>query len=373
MRRPVLAPVVLSALLAFAAGVELSPLLNRPGEAHAQSSKSGTASAFTEINGKTIQGWVKEMDDPDPGVRERAVRTITLFDPDVASREAGPALIKLLSDTDAGVRTNTLIAMALIGVHDKDVKSAVAELVKRLDDPQGIVRFHAAVVIGTLDKDARPAIPALVNRSKDLASYEIRKAAVVALGRAGAADEKTPLDMRAADALIATFQGPYADKSAEVRMAAVKGLGAMGFPEKPADKQRILSALQYVIKNEREKAIVVWAHVGVMALDDVNDKDLDAICKQFKGKDFNVKMEALRALGALGPKAKSHASDVFDLLNEREPLLQAGAAWCLGEMGDAASKAVPTLNDMLKRKDTDERVKEAIKDALKKINGEAKK
>ncbi len=358
--------VVLPAVLLLAAG----PL----GAQETKSSSPGTGSATTEINGKTLQGWIKEMKDPDPGVRERAVKVITFFDPDVAAREAGPTMIDLLIDPDASVRVNVLLAMASTGVTDANMSKAVTELAKRLEDPQGIVRYHAAMMLSTLDKDARPAIPALVNRAKDPASYEIRKAVVFALGRAGAADDKTPLDMRAANALLPIFQqGGLADKSVEVRVAAVKAFGAMGFPEKEVDRKAILTALRSAIAYDKEKAVVIWAHVGVMALDEVNDKDLDAIAKHLKGKDFQAKFEALRALGAMGTKAKARAADVFEQLGDKEPVIQATAAWALGEMGDAASKAEPTLKEMLAKKDTDERVKEAIKDALQKINGKPKK
>jgi HEAT repeat protein len=327
------------------------------------------AAGPSEINGKNLQGWIKELKDPDPGIRERAAKTICGFDLDIAAREAGNALIDTLSDSDTGVRVNALITLATVGVDDKVAAKAVAALTQRLEDQQSIVRLHAAVVLAHMDLEARVAIPNLILRSKDLSAYEIRKAAVHALGRTGAADKKNPVDMRAARALIDVFTGSSPDRSAEVRQEAVMSLGVMGIPDKPADKQAELAALEIAF-NDKDKGVAIWARVSYMALDDVSEKHLAAICTHLKGKDFAARIEAVRALGTMGPKAKAKIADLFDQLSDKEPNMIAAAAWAMGEMGNDAAKAVPEMTKMLEqRKDLPDNTKQALKDAIDRING----
>src|SRR5258707_991645 len=82
------------------------------------------------------------------------------------------------------------------------------------------------------------------------AAYEIRKAAVHALGRVGGADKKNQLDMRAAKALTEVFAGGFADRSAEVRQEAVMALGILGIPSQAADKQANLAALRLAFSDK---------------------------------------------------------------------------------------------------------------------------
>ena len=57
----------------------------------------------------------------------------------------------------------------------------------------------------------------------------------------------------------------------------------------------------------------------------------------------------------------------------REPGAACGIIdWAIGEMGESAEKAVPMLEEMDKKKDANEGVKAAIKDALPKITGKKK-
>src|SRR5262249_1046033 len=122
--------------LVFTSALTIALLLPSKAPLHAQSRDSGAPSSVTEINGKKLGDGFKELKDPAPGARHRAVRAIVLFDPDVASKEAGPALIDGLIDRDASLRVNIILALHTIGVHDRDVEKAVPALIKRLDDPQ---------------------------------------------------------------------------------------------------------------------------------------------------------------------------------------------------------------------------------------------
>src|SRR5262249_3180027 len=140
------------------------------GLVRAADNKPTTSSGPTEYNGKSLKQWVEEINPQkqrDPGLRVRAIQAITVFDPDMASKEASSILVEAIDDGDPSIRVNALIALALIGVHDSVQKKALHALTRQLnEDSQGIVRLHAAVVIGTMDTAGRAAIPALIYRSK---------------------------------------------------------------------------------------------------------------------------------------------------------------------------------------------------------------
>ena len=84
------------------------------------------------------------------------------------------------------------MALGIIQFADKKQQDeAVAALASRLggdqlmkEDPQAVVRFYAALSLARFGGDAKSAIPRLMNAARDQNSWEIRKAAIIALGRA---------------------------------------------------------------------------------------------------------------------------------------------------------------------------------------------
>lgn len=373
--------VVIASLVAAA------PLPAQPKEPEVKPRRAGTISSVDEINGRKLSEWVREVKNPDPALSEVAIRTIMLFGED-ASKEASGALIDALSFTDTSLRVNACITLAMIGVDQSHVARAVSALARLMrDDPQSIVRFYAAVTLGRLKPDeARAAIPDLVFRCHDLASWEIRRAAAFALGNAGKATPLNPLDMRAARALISLFAGAYADRSAEVRLTAVTALGSMGIPALPRDKELILQGLSQAL-NDRYKPVVIWAHMGLMADGEPMDKHLPAIAKFLNTKSdtkdgFETHVQAIRALGVMAkdPNAKSEVPSLVAALVKElrghdahaEPMLIAAVCWALSQMGDRAEKAVPFLNEVIEKKDVDDSIKLAAKDAIDNISGKTK-
>jgi HEAT repeat protein len=338
--------------------------------------EKGTTSRLETYNGKTLSEWIKQIKDPDPSMAEDAIRAVASFGPDAASL-ASPALIDALSFRDTGLRVNAALAITLIGVDDSHADKAAIALARRLsEDNQAIVRLHAAAALGRLDVDARPAIPQLVQAAKDPAAWEIRRAAVYALGRAGRATRDNPIDMRAANGLIFLFAGAYPDACAEVRLMAVMALGSMGIPPSQADKQTILQALNHAT-NDRYKAVVIWAHMGLMADAEPMDTQvvathMKAIIKYLNGNDFEAHFQALRALGTMKDKARSAIPDLTSELKGKEPVLVATACWALGEMGDIPDKPMQLIQELRDSKDSEDVVKSAAKDALDKLTGTGK-
>jgi HEAT repeat protein len=327
----------------------------------------------SKLGGKSLEQWIREIKHRDPSVRETAIRTVPFFGK--RSREAAPALIGALLDRDASCRVHATLSLAgMSGVlKDDEIVAAVRALGERVNkDVQGIVRFHAAVALAKFGKDSRPAIPNLINQVRDQVSWEIRRAAVVALSAAGKGDERTPPDSQAIYAIAGIFLNPSGyEESAKVRLEAAIALGAMGRPADGADMSRSKQALQRAIK-DTDKTVGIWAYAALMAIDYVTPEGLNAIAKHFKGNDVNAKIEAARALAAIGRDARSKVPEVAELLSDSELFVVAGAIVALGEFGPHANSAVPALTRVMEKKDQNAYIKELAKSALEQIQSNEK-
>src|SRR5437773_1788526 len=91
---------VLSALLLSVT----TPLLAQP----ATTSTGKDSSQTTKVQGKTLEQWMKDLKDPDPGVQVTAAQMIPAFAADGHEKEARkalPALIERLTNaTDTSMR-----------------------------------------------------------------------------------------------------------------------------------------------------------------------------------------------------------------------------------------------------------------------------
>lgn len=350
------------------------PAADTPRAAPSAEVKPMTGTHVNEINGKSLEEWVKQIKNPDPSLAETAIRMVTLFGPDAAPK-AADALVDALHFTDASLRVNAALVFSMIGVDEKHAPKVVAALAQRVnEDNQAIVRFHAAIALGRIGDGYRSSIPALVFRCTDQSSWEIRRAAAFALGRAGKAVASTAnagVEMHAAHALIQLFAGAYPDRCAQVRLTAVQALGSMGIPGAPNDKAVILVALKRALK-DRYKPVVIWAHVGLMADGEPTEDHLPAILAFMKGregKDFEAHLEAIRALGTMGKNAKAAVPQLTDELEGPEPALVVAACWALGEMKDDATSALPVLEALKTKKETLEEIRTQATDAIEHISG----
>jgi HEAT repeat protein len=326
--------------------------------------------SITEIGGKTLQQWIQEARHPDPGVRENAVRTIMLFGPSAAP--AVPVLIERLTDVDVSLRANAAIALAAVEIGNADIPKVVDALARRAtEDTESLVRFQACVTLARFGKEAKAAIPHLINASRDSRCWEVRKAACFALGRAGMATKNDPLDMRAANALMHVLSK---DPSAKVRLEAATALGTMGRPAQQSEQTAIENALLARAKDQREdRAVQIWSAVGVMAIrDEVPEEYLVAIAKQLDNPDLGIRTHAARALGTIGPRARSRVPDLTKLLKDKQREGIVAALWALVSIGGDADKAIPALKELAERKDVDEGLREAAKEAIQVISGKKK-
>jgi HEAT repeat protein len=316
----------------------------------------------TTVGGKTLKEWIADMKGiTDPSVREECIRAVTCFGD--ASREAVPALLDRLHDSDLSPRVKATIALGIVPVDEKDLPKVIEALGKLLaggGETQAIVRFQAAMALASKGKDAKAALPQLIAGTTDSYSWEIRKVCVGALVLAGG-DEKNGPDAKATHALLKAVEDP----ANQVRLEAVMSLGEMGRPGEAPLRAAAIKALQNAATGDRDKAVQIWAHVSRMALEKVDDKGLNYLADELKTKDsakdsLKIRVHSARGLGALGKEAKEKIPDLLDALNDKEPdvvVAACSALRCMG--GEAVEKARATLKGLAESKDANESQKQA--------------
>jgi HEAT repeat protein len=363
---PVLALTVLAMTL---------PTSIRAQKADKGSTKTSQSRSPSSIAGKSLKEWIKDLKNPDPGVREAAVQTVALFGVD--GQDAVPHIIDLLErDRDVSLRVNAAIALSQIAIRDADVHSAVRALAKQASSNlQAIVRLRATMALGRFEDEAKEAIPDLIRASRDLASWEIRKAAVTSLARI-APDKKNGPHVTATNAIIAASKDP----SAWVRREAVMSLGLIGAPTNPAVKGIVISALRSRIAADRDKPVVIWAYVGLMSVDKVTDPCIKQLIKMLETGDVDTRMHALRALGMVGSEVKKQLpkkiNDVvhamISSLKDHETVVSGTACWALSHLGqnyDPGNEAMNALDELAKSKTVDSSVKQMALVALDSLKG----
>lgn len=326
----------------------------------------------TEIAGKTLQQWIKEISANDPSTRENAIRTIPLFGP--AAVEAVPALIERINrDRDTSPRVNAIMALGAIdGISREEIEKIVSALAARVtEDRQDIVRYHAALVLGRFGWDSRSAVPKLITASKDVGSWEVRKAAIFALGRAYR-DPKQPINPTALQALTYPLTSGY-EPSSQVRLEAVMALGSVGPPADAKEKAILDQALRQAMRDS-DRLVQIWGRVVYMAyINNVKEDDLAFLSKNLKSPELPVRVHSARALGMLQAHAKSRVPDLVQMLSDKEPLAQLAAIQALASIGEAAQAAVGPLTEMMGRKEMQPEDKDLIRHAINAITGKPRK
>jgi HEAT repeat protein len=329
--------------------------------------KPPPVSQISDVAGKNLEAWIKEIDHPDPSIRENAIRTIVMFGPKAG--KAAPRLIwhvDRLNDKDTSPRVNAIRTLGAIDfLNDKDVTDAINSLAKcATQDSQTICRYQAAVVLGRFGTEAKSALPALRAATKDGGSWEIRKAAIYALSQACQDPAKGPSDQD-----VKTLAGPITnnDTSSQVRLEATMALAMMG--TLPRASETFVTETLLKASSDRNVPVAIWARVGYMARKGVTPRDLKYLTGLLKDRELEHVCHAARALGTIGDKAKSSVPDLIKLLDHKEPLAQSAAIWALGSIGPGAKEAEEPLRKLLKQNDLSDGDREYINDALRSIAG----
>jgi HEAT repeat protein len=148
-----------------------------------------------------------------PGEREFR-ETATSYLGQAGGKEAVPALVGTLKDSDMGVRRYAALALGRIG---PGACEAVPALAVALRDSDGDVRYAAAGALGRIGPAASEAVPALAVALKD-SDVAVRRSAAESLGQIGpGAGEAVP-------ALVEALKDP----DVPVHACAARALGEIG-------------------------------------------------------------------------------------------------------------------------------------------------
>jgi HEAT repeat protein len=334
-RRELLLAALCSPLLAM-------PLRARPND-EAPKYPSGYTESPAEIGGKSFDQWVQDLSHPDPSVRAEAVMVMPLF------RLRGEDAIRKLArmaqnDGDASPRAKAVLALGMMGVKSGDRETVVRALGHCVaHDPQTIIRYEAARALPRFGPDARIIITDVVMGMGNNSTFEVREACIIALRAAGVDPAKGP-DPRVTDALIARLN-PATEPTRKVRLQAIMALGGMGRPQDPGKYTQVMAALKgpYTYKS-RDKVVKLWSHVAIMALDDkVDESYLKTIVEYTRDREREVRVNAVRAMGALGVKAHEYLRDVIRLLDDKDIQVKLATIEALGHMGDRSERVLDAL------------------------------
>jgi HEAT repeat protein len=346
-----------------------------------ESEKTQKLPQVTEILGKNVDQWVAEIRSPDKSKAENAIRTVLLFGPE-QSQKAVPVLLKELHSSsfeyplDVSIRVNACIALGAILGSAKDpdeaqVKDVVKQLKRLLRDNQDIVKYRAAQAAAALGPQARDLLPELLSALKySPNSWETRQAAALALGRV-AWERKKAANPEIIQALATRLKN---DKTSQVRLAALQALASLGPPADKTKRFYLEKDVDTVATRDPDQVVRIWAHMTHMIL----KGDVDATRLKFIGKlvvegtELQVKLQAIEALGRIGPKAKSQIPRLVEGIDDADKNVTAACILVLAGMGKPAEEAVPRLQKLAKDKQAPEELTHLATEAVAVIEGRTK-
>jgi len=319
--------------------------------ASSQPSTKNSKTAPIMRGGKTLSQWKDELKHPDASRRADAVIAIASFGD--ANAECVTALIGVTHDPDVSPKVRAVIAMRMVSIDDKDIGKVIHALAARLDKAnefEGIVRLEAVVSLGRFVRDPsiNTAVPGLIKGTLDKKSWEIRHHCVSTLWRVGR-EQKTGTDEAIYEALLAvlTFEKTY-----QVRVEALQGLGSLGRPTNPALLSKVVDRLEVYSRSEN-KPLAIGAYSSLVAMQEgkTAEGSLVAISKFLESKRLETRIQAANALGALGARAKSRVPMLVVMLKDPETSAVWAACNALGSIGVVTDKVVDALMELVAHKD----------------------
>jgi HEAT repeat protein len=331
-------------------------------------------STLDEVEGKNLDGWLKDLSDPDPCVRQKALVVIPAYGPSAMPHV--PRIVECLDHTrpigeDLGPRSMAIAALGVMDISEHDKPLVVQSLAYRLqNDPQAPARLQAAIALSRFgEEDGKLAIPGLIAGINDRASWEIRKASIMALRRI-ASDRRNGPNDRATRALSFLLNDP-------VHLVRIEAIQAVGYMDRPKDEallKRLRSKLTELTNVTDHSSVndikcALWAHVSLMALvdkdkDKPTDDDVKAIRMYLSHKLPEVRFQAVLCVGTLGVKAKICTNEVIKLLKDKEPHLIGLAAWSLVSIGEKDPDVIQKMTEVTENKELPEYVRGEVKAAL---------
>jgi HEAT repeat protein len=316
-----------------------------------------------EINGKTIDDCVREMkSNPDPVVRESAVRTLPLYGPLGREKGAEHLVFALTKDPDFNVRMTAMgVAPTVLASYadapDQPLTDGLTAFMRYLDSDEKHVKYEAVLAcsaVGPYMKREKPdVISKLAFRSRDASSWQLRRAAVGALASIGQGTPPTgnskgiDPDKNAVTALLNVLKD---DTCGLVRRSAIDALIMVG-PVAAAQQGEWRKILDSRVTSEKEKLNQLWIHALILRNSPSglkgNEAHLNAIGDALKADDAQTRLEACQAMGLLGEEAVGKLQGLLDLIQDvkQEPAVVAAAMMAASTMKTQAGIIQPVLQN----------------------------
>lgn len=378
-RSPVLTRVAAAAALALSVSalVNAQPPSAQPDKKDDKKDEKPEFKWPTEIAGKDVNATIKDLEDPDPVLREFAARSLPGFGPGASKTHISKVLLKRMQvERDPGVKAAVYAAVGGIQFETEAHNTEAMRLLLAAIDGGGdgsSLRLAAVQAVTQWGTKGEVAVVTLTGKALNDPSYGTRQHIATALGRVGFNEIGGP-NMRALAALADKLAK---DDSAAVRMQAMSSLLELGppwaKPKGPGEKTNPptdTKSVEIIVKHmrarvgdpklkfpaaEKDKQVEIWARLVLMRFDpkEVNDENLDAIARYLTGSDDGVKVQALQAIAMLGETAARKLNDVLRLLDDKDAPFQVtvGAITALGTLGASAKPGLPNMQKFLEQKE----------------------
>ena len=301
-----------------------------------------------------------------------------------AAREAVPELVETLREEDPTVRVITAWALLAIGAESKTVVPVLASVVDdrelALTKEGPVLQAQAAELLGWIGSEAEAAVPVLVRQMIDR-DYPIGGAALQALVRIGdpalpeliralprAGETSTKrlilvlkaVGARAVWPLRQTLDHP----KAEVRAAAARALAELG-----RAAQAAVPRLEEALRDPDRTVRLNVAEALLRADRDLNRPALQYLARALKDKDRAHRLESLRILADLGPRAGVAAPAFGAMISDPDVIVSKQASQALSRLGRGGAAAIPIVKQGLGAQGAAQR-RTAI-ETMERLGGEA--
>jgi hypothetical protein len=358
--------IALAVVLLAEGGVSAQPA-RPPGKGLSKGKANGSLQAQPQpalagkgktFRGKTLKEWIAELNSGDAS--KRTVAVLAIMQPDFVpeSKAAVPAIVRLINDHDISLRAKACISLRYLEVDKDHVSNVVRALATRLwykNERQTVIRYEAIVTLRRFANDAADAIPGLINCTLDLTSWETRHMAAGTLWRTALGGTSKGTDPTAVRALIKLLNGKIT--TYEEKLEVIIGLGSLKRSTDLSLQAEVIAQLDTAsrTRSTTNRPLAIWAYAGlVMQSNGARaDEALAAIGRHLNREkhSLEIRTQAVQALAALGPRAKSRIPHIIRMLDDPEPVAVDGACLALVRMGDSSDKITDALVSLLKHKD----------------------
>jgi len=284
------------------------------------------AAVFQAVGPDAIPDLIPLLKDPDARLRSLALEALGAIGP--ASETAIPHAIAGLKDGDAAVRAAAARALGRIGpaaAHD-----GVAPLATALGDRDPAVAFSAASALAGLGPAAKAARPALLAGLGDRRQEGWRRRLVESLLK---------IDPDARHDAVLALLGVLKNPDPRTRRDAFFTL-AEAIDCRP-EKQLVVPVLVEALRSPQPN--FAFGAVPLLMKLQAGDVLLPIAQDWLRSSDPVQHLEALRTLSALGPRARTAAPAVRELLKDRDLMIRSGAAAVLLQFDPGAEDAQEVL------------------------------